>query len=106
MDDGHCFREQALGLCARTGAEESDYRATSLSALVQMVASGSAVTLLPTLALELENRRHSLHVRAFTPKAPGRTIALVWRKNSALERALAAVGETLRVAYTVRARQK
>ena len=99
LDDGHCFRDQALKVCARSGAQESEFRATSLSTLVQVAASGAGVTLLPTLALALENRRHALHVRLFAPKAPGRTLALVFRKGSALETALRAVGETLAEEY-------
>jgi LysR family hydrogen peroxide-inducible transcriptional activator len=99
LDDGHCFRDQALAFCSRSGAEESDYRATSLPTLVQMAASGGGVTLLPSLAVELENRRHSLQVRPFAPKAPGRTLALVWRKTTALTTVLTALAETLRQEY-------
>jgi LysR family transcriptional regulator, hydrogen peroxide-inducible genes activator len=99
LDDGHCFRDQALSFCAKSGAEELGYRATSLPTLVQMAASGSGVTLLPSLAVAVENRRNALRVRPFVPKAPGRTLALVWRKNSAMEPMLKAIGETLHVAY-------
>lgn len=99
LDDGHCFRDQALSFCTRSGAEESDYRATSLPTLVQMAAQGGGVTLLPSLAVELENRRHALQVRPFAPKAPGRTLALVWRKTTALTTVLGAVAETMRQEY-------
>jgi LysR family hydrogen peroxide-inducible transcriptional activator len=99
LDDGHCFRDQALAVCARTGAEETAFRATSLSTLVQMAASGAGATLLPSLALPLENRRHALQVRAFAPRPPGRTLALVYRKGSALEQPLRAVGEALAAEY-------
>jgi LysR family transcriptional regulator, hydrogen peroxide-inducible genes activator len=99
LDDGHCFRDQALSFCSRTGAEEVGYRATSLATLVQMAAGGAGVTLLPGLAVGLENRRDALWVRPFAPKAPARTLALVWRRNSALETTLKPVGETLRAAY-------
>ena len=100
LDDGHCFRDQALHVCTGAGAQESEFRATSLSTLVQMAANGAGVTLLPSLALPLENRRHALQVRPFAPKAPGRTLALVFRKGSALEQPLRAVGETLSAEYT------
>jgi LysR family hydrogen peroxide-inducible transcriptional activator len=99
LDDGHCFREQALSFCARAGAEEASFRATSLPTLVQMAAGGAGVTLLPAIAVGLENRREALFVRPFAPKAPSRTLALVWRKGSALETSLRAVGETLRATY-------
>jgi len=52
LDEGHCLRDQALALCQRVGAKETDnFRATSLETLRQMVASGVAVTLMPQLAV-------------------------------------------------------
>jgi DNA-binding transcriptional LysR family regulator len=51
LDDGHCFREQALSWCTRAHLEELDYRATSLPTLAQMVADGAGITLLPALAI-------------------------------------------------------
>lgn len=99
LDDGHCFRDQVLSFCSRAGAEEASYRATSLPTLVQMAAGGAGVTVLPRLAVDVENRHHTLHIRPFTPKVPARTLALVWRKRTALETALMAVGETLQKSY-------
>lgn len=99
LDDGHCFGDQALDVCARRGAEPSAYRGTSLQTLVQLAAGGAGVTLLPRLALELENRKGALKVRPFEPEAPGRTLALVWRRGTGVEPRLAAVGEALVEAY-------
>ena len=47
LDEGHCLREQALAVCSTQGAHEPGLRATSLPTLVQMVAAGAGVTLLP-----------------------------------------------------------
>jgi LysR family hydrogen peroxide-inducible transcriptional activator len=99
LDDGHCFREQALAVCARAGADEAAYRATSLATLVQMAADGSAVTLLPRLAVPVENRFGTLELRNFAPRAPSRTIALVYRHKAPRKLALEAVGEALARAY-------
>jgi LysR family hydrogen peroxide-inducible transcriptional activator len=99
LDEGHCFRKQVLSFCSRTSSEEAGYRATSLATLVQMVAGGVGVTLLPSLALPVENRNKVLHVRPFAPKAPERTLALCWRRGSGLHTTLTAVGETARRAY-------
>jgi LysR family hydrogen peroxide-inducible transcriptional activator len=99
LDDGHCFRDQALAFCSRAGAEEAGFRATSLSTLVQMAAGGAGITLLPSLALAVENRRHALRTRHFATRAPSRTLALVWRRAAALEPALRAVGDALRELY-------
>lgn len=96
LDDGHCFRDQALQLCARTGAREGDYRATSLSTLVQMTSAIGGVTLLPSIALAVENRRGQLVTRRFAAPGPGRTIALAWRKGSALAPSLLQLAATMR----------
>lgn len=82
LDDGHCFRTQALSLCAQVGAEEAAFRATSLPTLAQMAASGLGLTLLPELSVPVENRQEQLDVRPFARPAPHRTIALIWRPTS------------------------
>jgi LysR family transcriptional regulator, hydrogen peroxide-inducible genes activator len=96
LDDGHCFRDQALQLCARAGARETGFRATSLATLVQMVSASGGVTLLPSIALAVENRRGQLTVRRFTKPGPGRTLALAWRRGSALRAPLARIAGTIR----------
>src|SRR5580704_13128418 len=55
LDDGHCFRQQALHLCAGAGATEAALRATSPSTLVQMASASGGVTLLPSIAVAVEN---------------------------------------------------
>jgi LysR family hydrogen peroxide-inducible transcriptional activator len=99
LEDGHCFRDQALALCGATGATEADVKATGLSTLVQMVGAGNGVTLLPQIAVPVENRRGQLAVRAFKSPAPTRRLVLAWRKASARKRPLAAVATALRIAW-------
>lgn len=97
LDEGHCLRAQALALCSRVGAREGNLRATSLATLAQMVSAGQGITLLPELAVPVENRRGQLEVRPFaTP--PTRTLALVWRRSSPLREVLHAVGDVLATA--------
>ena len=98
LDDGHCFRDQALAVCARAGADEAGLRATSLQTLVQMAAAGAGVTLLPRIAVSVENRHSPLAIRPFI-KEPSRTLALVWRKASTRTLALEAVGAVMREGY-------
>jgi len=95
LEDGHCFRDQALAFCGATGAREAVLSATGLSTLVQMVGSGQAVTLLPRMAVAVENRRGQLAVRAFAAPAPARTLVVAWRKGSALKRPLEAVARVI-----------
>jgi LysR family hydrogen peroxide-inducible transcriptional activator len=99
LDDGHCFRGQALALCTRVGAKEVDFRATSLTTLAQMVMGGGAITLLPSLAVPLENRHEQLVVRPLAPPAPSRTLALVWRRGFPHAQALRELAGTLRASW-------
>ena len=103
LDDGHCFGDQALQLCTSAGASETGFRATSLATLVQMASASGGVTLLPSIALPVENRRGQLTVRPFAQPGPGRTLALAWRRGSALRAALQRVAETIRAALAISA---
>jgi LysR family hydrogen peroxide-inducible transcriptional activator len=98
LDDGHCLRDQALALCSAANAQEVGFRATSLPTLVQMVAGGAGITLLPTLALPLELTRADLHIRPFAEPVPRRDLALAWRRRSYLDAALRRVAATIRSA--------
>lgn len=99
LEDGHCFRDQALAFCGAAGAQAGGLSATGLSTLVQMVGAGAGVTLLPRMAVAVENRRGQLAIRRFKAPAPKRTLALVWRKGSALGRPLTAVAGAVREAW-------
>jgi len=99
LDDGHCFREQALAFCSGAKAHELEFRATSLTTLAQMVAGGAGVTLLPEIAVATEANRAELSIRPFAQPSPRRTIALVWRKRSPLSPALRQLATTARAAY-------
>lgn len=102
LDDGHCFGDAALAVCRRVGAKDAGFRATSLSTLVQMTAAKVGVTLLPRLAIDVENRHRALEVRAFAAKEPSRTLALVWRASSARAPLLKRLGATLAEVYALR----
>lgn len=96
LDDGHCFRDQALNVCAKAGAIEDSFRATSLGTLVQMVSASDCVTVLPSLALAVENRRSQLRVRPFEQPGPARTLGFAWRPGSAMGRTLEKLAEVMR----------
>lgn len=97
LEDGHCLREQALTICARAGADENeDFRATSLTTLVQMVAGGDGVTLLPSMAVPaLASRDSGIVVRPFRAPAPSRKIGLAWRRGSSRGNEMRALARTL-----------
>ena len=97
LEDGHCLRDQALKVCQTSGASEiGDFRASSLNTLVQMVAGGIGITLLPQLAIEVETRTLTqLIIRPFQKPEPSRTIGLVWRKTSPREHEFRLLAELL-----------
>ena len=83
LPEGHCLRDHAMTACEIAGrVERNEVHAASLATLTQMVAGGVGVTLLPMSAVPVEARAGSgVMVRAFHPPAPGRTIALAWRRT-------------------------
>lgn len=99
LEDGHCLRGQALAFCGEAGAREVDFRASSLSTLVQMVAAGLGLTLLPRLCVPVEAGRAALALRPFGRPVPGRTLVLAWRRESPLTGALETFAEDLRKAW-------
>lgn len=98
LEDGHCLRDQALDVCRLAGAhEKTGFRATSLETLRQMVAAGAGITLMPKLAtLPPIAQPEHLRLLPFAGDAPKRTIALVWRRSSALGGLLGDIAKTLR----------
>jgi len=99
LEDGHCLRGQALAACGRARLEELGYRATSLPTLVQMVASGAGITLLPRLAVATEAARASVVMRPLAEPVPFRTLALVWRRGTFAEGALRQLGPVAAQAF-------
>ncbi|MBI5850312.1 MAG: LysR family transcriptional regulator [Planctomycetes bacterium] len=96
LEDGHCLRASTLEVCRAGGAFELvDFRATSLNTLVQMVASGVGVTLLPEMAATIEARGAELEVRPFAAPAPVRRIGLAWRPSSPRKAAFRVLAEAL-----------
>lgn len=106
LDDGHCFREQALSYCSGARAQELEFRATSLATLAHMVADGAGITLLPEISVATEAKRAGLVVRTLAAPAPGRTVAIVWRKRSPLGPALRQLAATARSAWPVARTQR
>ena len=79
LAEGHCLGDQALAVCASQNALAQDFRATSLETLRNMVAAGTAVTLIPKLACLTYP---GIHYLEFDAPKPGRTIGLVFRNSS------------------------
>ncbi|TSD96050.1 LysR family transcriptional regulator [Skermania sp. ID1734] len=85
LDEGHCLRDQTLELCRSVDARPDsagDTRAASLATVVQCVAGGLGVTLVPRMAIPVETKRGRLETARFADPAPGRTLGLVFRGSS------------------------
>lgn len=83
LEDGHCFRDQALDICHLSGARaDPGFAATSLPTLVEMVAGGIGLTLLPAQAAPLLTAAGQVVVRPFAEPVPVRRVGLVWRRGS------------------------
>ncbi|WP_037667403.1 MULTISPECIES: LysR substrate-binding domain-containing protein [Streptomyces] len=86
LDEGHCLRDQALDICREAGRDDVPVTTTAagLSTLVQLVAGGLGVTLLPRTALKVEiSRSNQLLTGYFADPAPTRRIALAMRMGAA-----------------------
>lgn len=84
LEDGHCLRDHALEACKLSDSELSiPYQATSLNTIVQMVANGIGVTLLPQMALDAKILSGTgVHTRLFHEHNVARSIGLMWRHKS------------------------
>ena len=97
LEEGHCFRDQALSFCKMTQAKPRNLmEGSSLSTLVQMVSAGMGVTLIPDMALGLETQSADVSVARFSRERPSRTIGMVWRKTSPLSEQLMQIGAIVR----------
>ena len=94
LEEGHCLRDQALTFCSNARADVS-LGATSLATVMQMVASGYGVTLLPRVAVDVEVRDERVKLLRFVEPAPGRTIGLAWRRTSPRHADFAALGQLI-----------
>jgi LysR family transcriptional regulator, hydrogen peroxide-inducible genes activator len=82
LEDGHCLRDHAIGVCGLGRPGQEDVRATSLFTLVQMAAGGLGISLLPRMAADAGLAGDGLVVRPFNPPVIGRQIGLAWRRGS------------------------
>jgi LysR family hydrogen peroxide-inducible transcriptional activator len=98
LEEGHCLRDQALAYCAdirreRAGNGSMGLGATSLTTVMQMVANGYGVTLVPEVAVDVEVRDERVKLLRFAPPPPGRTIGLAWRHTSPRKVDFVALGQ-------------
>lgn len=97
LDEGHCFRDQALAACGlRRDDNRTSFAATSLSTIVEFVANGQGITLLPEIALRKETADARIHIRHLESPGAQRTLSLVWRQASPFATTFEAIAKTIR----------
>jgi LysR family hydrogen peroxide-inducible transcriptional activator len=94
LEEGHCMRDQALSFCG-TSRGSSGLGATSLATVMQMVANGYGVTLLPRVAVDVEVRDERVKLLRFAEPVPGRRIGLAWRRTSPRKADFAALADVI-----------
>jgi LysR family hydrogen peroxide-inducible transcriptional activator len=102
LEDGHCLRDQALAFCATatrgraSGANGTVFGASSLTTVMQMVAGGYGVTLIPQIAADVERRDDRVKFLRLQNPQPGRSIGLAFRRTSPRKADFAALGEVVK----------
>lgn len=103
LEEGHCLRDQALNYCASLPAPgRNALGATSLATVMQMVAAGFGVTLLPEICADVEVRDDRVLLQRFEDPQPARTVGLVWRRSSPRQQDFEALVETLQDSISAR----
>jgi LysR family transcriptional regulator, hydrogen peroxide-inducible genes activator len=107
LEDGHCLRDQALAFCAaatrgRTAsAGGTAFGASSLTTVMQMVANGYGVTLIPQIAADVERRDDRVKFLRLENPQPGRSIGLAFRRTSPRKADFAALGDVVKESVDV-----
>jgi LysR family hydrogen peroxide-inducible transcriptional activator len=99
LEEGHCFRDQALSFCNMTASAPREMMdGSSLSTLVQMVGAGLGVTLIPEMAVAVETRSADVSIARFEAPGPQRTIGMIWRRSTPLAGQLRDLGAIVKEA--------
>ena len=98
LEEGHCLRDQALSYCQMVTREaQESFGASSLATIVQMVANGYGITLLPEMAISSEvHSGGGIRLLRFSGQEPKREIGLAWRKTSPRKAEYSQFGQLLR----------
>jgi LysR family hydrogen peroxide-inducible transcriptional activator len=93
LEEGHCLRDQALAFCGHSTRDmPAGLGATSLATVMQMVANGYGVTLVPEIAANVEAREQRVKMLRFRDPEPARSVGLAWRRTSARKQDFRALG--------------
>ena len=95
LEEGHCFRNQALSFCSLKKNNAFDLKSGSFETLINLSNEGLGMTLVPylnTLTLSRENKAKLKH---FQDPPPAREISLVFPKSQLKIQIIDALQETI-----------
>ncbi|UFX08717.1 hydrogen peroxide-inducible genes activator OxyR [Sinorhizobium meliloti] len=96
LEEGHCLRDQALAVCNTAGKRQLlSFGATSMATLLQMVANGMGMTLIPEIAIPSEAARNAIRIVPFAAPEPSREIGLIWRRSNPRPRDMDALANAI-----------
>ncbi|HLQ90387.1 MAG TPA: hydrogen peroxide-inducible genes activator [Xanthobacteraceae bacterium] len=96
LEEGHCFRDQALIFCGlQQSSALNTMGASTFATIVRMVANGLGITFLPEMAVSTEIRSKEIRVLRLAAPEPKRTLGLVWRKTSARKQDFEVLGKLI-----------
>lgn len=82
LDDGHCLRDHALAACQIDHVTpEKSFSASSLHTIIQMVAKGYGVTLIPQMMAQTTQLPDKISLHNFADNKPSRKIGMTYPKN-------------------------
>lgn len=97
LADGHCMRDQAIAACRLDSDPAArTFAATSLSTIVEFVANGQGVTLLPRISLRKEASDERIAIRPIASPGAGRMLSLVWRQATPFGPTFERIAEIIR----------
>lgn len=101
LEEGHCLREQALTYCSlQQSSAVNTFGVSSLSTIVEMVAAGYGITLLPEMCLNVEARGRDIGITRFVEPQPLRTVGLAWRATSPRADDFRELGRLIKLAWS------
>ena len=96
LEEGHCLRGHTLDVCGMGDKRaRAQFEASSLHTMVQMVAEGIGVTLIPRLAVEADITQGTDISLSRLGAPASRQIALAWRQTSLKSEDFRLLAETL-----------
>ena len=84
LQEGHCFREQALDFCKAKGEDTHViFQGSSLTSVLELATSGEGVTFVPAMAVHPAHHADLVYL-PFSPVVPTREIGVIWRLTAPL----------------------